>query len=119
MTDDYHKIKRAMIIDIFEAARNDDVDSLKTFIDGGMSLNQAKSSFLDMTPMHVACIENSYQFVEYACENAIFDPWARDANLRTAFDHAAACGNQRAKEALFKVMYNGVSYDFTKHEFSF
>jgi ankyrin repeat protein len=91
--------------DIFHAAEFNDINELVAALREGQSLNARKASQLNMTPVHVACIHSSNEFLSYALQNVTCDPWIRDDNLRTAFDHASAKSNKKVMQLLFNLMY--------------
>lgn len=91
--------------DIFNAARNNDPIELAAAIQDGQSLDDMQDLKSCLTPVHVACIHRSFEFLR-AAVTMRFDVWARDVNLRLALDHARA-QNLPAdiQEALFDKMY--------------
>lgn len=58
-----------------------------------------------MTPIHIACIYRSNDFLAAAAEHPSFDPWIRDRNGRLACDHAVAHANKVAHDLLVDRMY--------------
>lgn len=91
--------------DIFHAADVNDVNEMNAALRDGQRLDEQRSDMLNMTPLHVACIKSSTEFVQAALLEPSCDPWLRDDNLRVAFDHAAARRNQPAMRALLSVMH--------------
>lgn len=91
--------------DIFRAAINNDIAELMDALAEGQSLSERRSVFLNRTPVHVAAGRSSNDFLAVACNHETFDPWLRDDNNRTAFDHADAYANDRGKTLLFDKMY--------------
>lgn len=90
--------------DIFNAARNDDQKELAAAIQAGQSLDDIQDETSLLTPLHIACIHQSRDFLR-AAVTMEFDPWLRDCNLRLAIDHARAQGLTKIQEALFEKMY--------------
>ena len=100
-----------LLPDIFHAAQVNDVEELLDAIDDGQRLDDRKRSLLNMTPAHIACINSSTEFMLAACSQSSLDPWARDANGRTPFDHAAARGNRPVLQRLLALMHPPESLD--------
>ncbi|WP_145973378.1 ankyrin repeat domain-containing protein [Candidatus Phaeomarinobacter ectocarpi] len=91
--------------DIFNAARNNDPFELAAAIQDGQTLEDVEDQKSGLTPIHVACIHHSSEFLR-AAVTMNFDAWARDANLRLALDHARAQNLPTdIQEALFGKMY--------------
>jgi hypothetical protein len=90
--------------DIFRAARNDDPIELAAALQCGQTLDDVESDIIRMTPMHVACVSRSRNFLRVACQME-FDPWIRDANQRLVIDHARAQGLKDVQKAAFAKMY--------------
>jgi ankyrin repeat protein len=91
--------------DIFRAAENDDIAELYEALVEGQRLDERKDELLHMTPLHIACIRSSNDFLKVALYDESCDPWIRDDNLRLAFDHAAARNNKEAMTLLYQIMY--------------
>lgn len=85
--------------DLFNAAMNNDLSELQAALDEGQDINQIDRA--GMTPAHVACIYNSTEFVVAACKIEAFDPWIRDLNDRTPFEHAWARNNKVAMREIY------------------
>jgi len=92
--------------DIFHAAVTNNVDELHRALDDGQSLSAQDSFRLDMTPTHLAAGKHSNDFLEAAAKHESFNPWIRDANLRTPFDHARAFNNVDGMKILYDPMYS-------------
>ena len=90
--------------DIFRAARNNDIAELARALGDGQLLSDQKADLVNMTPVHVACLNTSNDFLAAAAQHHSFDPWIRDDNLRTPFDHASARNNRRAQRILLDFM---------------
>lgn len=90
--------------DIFRAALENDVGELISALSDGQLLSEQRSALLNMTPLHVACINASNDFLSAAAQHNSFDPWIRDDNLRTPFDHASARKNRQAQRTLLEFM---------------
>lgn len=95
----------SLLSDVFEAARTDNVEQLRTALAQGESLDARDVDALNMTPIHIACIFSSNAFLQTAVDESSFDPWIRDANGRVAFDHAWAKNNRTAMRLLFPLMH--------------
>jgi len=91
--------------DIFKAAENDDLVELNLALADGQSLSTQDPLRLEMTPLHVAALERSNNFLAAAVQNETCDPWIRDSNLRTAMDHAQAFNNTEGMKILYDPMY--------------
>lgn len=91
--------------DIFRAAENNDVEELLRALEDGQSLTDRKPDLANVNPVHLACIKSSVEFILVAVQQDSFDPWARDDNMRTAFDHASARNLKKPMEALFEKMH--------------
>lgn len=99
--------------DIFRAARIDDPFELTAALNFGQSLDDSEADHVKQTPMHIACVFKSTQFLEVAL-NHKFDPWVRDANGRLAIDHARAQGLVQFQRRFFELMYpNGEPNNIT------
>jgi len=90
--------------DIFNAARNNDPVELAAAIQDGQSLDDVQDEASGLTPLHVACIHRSENFLKTAM-TMDFDPWLRDANMRLAIDHARAQGLRDVQKGLVEKMY--------------
>ncbi|WP_373354492.1 hypothetical protein [Pseudoroseicyclus sp. CXY001] len=90
--------------DIFRAAVENDIGELSRALAEGQTLDQVSTNRLHMTPLHLACIHSSNDFLLAASRHKSFDPWARDDNMRTPWDHAAAKRNLEAQSLLLSVM---------------
>jgi ankyrin repeat protein len=91
--------------DLFRAARNNDIVELAAAIQDGQSLDEVQDEQSGLTPIHVACINQSVEFLRAAVQYK-FDPWIRDANMRTPLDHARAQGlDKQIQMDIFKKMY--------------
>lgn len=88
--------------DIFRAAQENDLDELARAFADGQLLTEKRKRLVGMTPLHVACLNTSNDFLAAASQHHSFDPWIRDDNLRTPFDHASARCNQRAQKFCLK-----------------
>ena len=91
--------------DLFKAAEKNDVETLRSALKAGQSLDRRHQRALGMTPIHLACIFGSNAFLKAAIEDGEFDPWLRDANGRVPFDHAWAKNNKEAMSLLFPLMH--------------
>jgi hypothetical protein len=91
--------------DIFRAAQNDDVFELQAALKAGQRLDEQRRDLVGMTPVHLACVFSSNNFLTAAASDESFNAWIRDNNLRVPFDHASAKNNLKAKIILFKAMY--------------
>jgi ankyrin repeat protein len=94
-----------LLPDIFHAAQFNDVEELFLALQDGQRLDERKRTLLNMTPAHIACISSSTEFMIAACSEPSLNPWARDSNGRTPFDHAAAKGNRAVMKALLPLMH--------------
>lgn len=90
-------------LDIFRAAKYDDPEELRRAVESGQTLNDTEET-MSFTPIHVAIIRRNLAFLDAAMAYD-FDPWLRDINQRTAFDHAYAHGLREIQEKLFRKMY--------------
>lgn len=90
--------------DIFRAAAENDISELVSALQEGQLLSEQRVDLLNMTPLHVACINWSNDFLAAASQHHSFDPWIRDDNLRTPFDHASARRNRPAQKTLLAFM---------------
>lgn len=91
--------------DIFNAAVNNDVDELIIALNKGQLLSSSRPEIAHMNPVHIACIEGSLDFIVEASKHHSFDPFSRDDNLRTPFDHASAHCNFDIMKILYEKMY--------------
>ena len=89
---------------IFMAAECDDVVELQMALRDGQSLNDT-SGWGGNTPMHIACRNNSINFIRYAATTGDADPWIRDHNHYLAIDHAAARSHKDIQRILLSLMY--------------
>lgn len=89
---------------IFKAAVEDDPAELKAALEAGQSLNDIEEDGVKMTPIQVACIKRSRDFLAEAL-TADFDPWIRDANQRLAIDHARCNQLPDEQKILLNKMY--------------
>ena len=89
---------------LFRAARNNDIIELAAALQDGQSLDEVQDRQTGLTPIHVACIHHSVDFLLAATQHK-FDPWIRDANLRTAMDHARAQNLREVQKSLLEKMY--------------
>ena len=85
--------------DIFRAALDDDLAELAAARGEGQRLTDADPMTL-MTPLHIAASRHSNQFIAEALKDDSCDPFQRDANDRTAWDHALAHNNIEGCELL-------------------
>ena len=90
--------------DIFRAAQENDIVELARAIEAGQLLSEQRRDLLNMTPVHIACLSASNDFLAAAAQHFSFDPWIRDDNQRTPFDHASARRNKKAQEILLGFM---------------
>lgn len=90
--------------DIFRAAANDDPDELAAALADGQSLDSHHREFYGMTPMHVACVHKSVNFLGEALQNE-FNAWSRDLNGRLSMDHAVAQGLEDVADELLERLY--------------
>lgn len=88
---------------IFNAALNDDVSEMFAALNDGQKLDD-KDEIGNFTPIHVAIIRESANFLKYAMDYD-FNPWIRDLNDRLAFDHASALGMKDIQKRLYRKMY--------------
>lgn len=88
---------------IFTAASNNDLAELQAALDAGQKLSD-QEPVLHMTPLHIAAARHCNDFLAEAAKHESFDPWVRDLNERTAFDHAAAYNNRDGMKTLYDVM---------------
>ncbi|MPT47982.1 MAG: ankyrin repeat domain-containing protein [Sphingobium sp.] len=92
------------VVDIFRAASNNDIDELRAALLEGQTLNDVNREFYRMTPMHIACLKKSRDFLEAALRED-FNPHQRDANGRTAMDHAIAQDMRDVASKIFDRQY--------------
>lgn len=90
--------------DIFRAASNNDVDELRRALADGQSLDTHHLEFYRMTPMHIACVRKSADFLHEALSHE-FNAWTRDANGRISMDHAIAQSMDDIADGLMKKLY--------------
>ncbi|MEM8772989.1 MAG: ankyrin repeat domain-containing protein [Pseudomonadota bacterium] len=90
--------------DIFIAAERNDPYLMARAIQAGQSLDDRKGA-LAATPIHFACINGSYEFVEAAINGHEFDPWIKDGNGKRAIDHSIIRGDQDIISLLFEKMH--------------
>jgi ankyrin repeat protein len=97
--------KSYRMADIFHAAKVDDVAELMEALADGQRLDTRLPKQLNMTPLHLACLSASNEFIKVAVDQESCDPWLRDDNARVAFDHAAAFNNKTAMLLTLRAMY--------------
>ena len=90
--------------DIFRAAANDDPIELVAALADGQSLDAQHREFYRMTPMHLACVRKSLNFLDVALSHQ-FNAWVRDANGRLSMDHAVAQGLEDVADDLLEKLY--------------
>lgn len=90
--------------DIFRAAANDDPEELAAALAEGQSLDTHHREFYEMTPMHIACVRKSENFLRTALQTE-FNAWSRDLNGRLSMDHAVAQGLEDVADELLKKLY--------------
>ena len=90
--------------DIFRAASNNDVFELQRALAEGQSLDTHHLEFYRMTPMHIACVRKSTDFLHEALSHE-FNAWTRDANGRISMDHAIAQSLDDIADGLMKKLY--------------
>lgn len=113
---------------LFEAARLDDVELMKSALSSGRSLNERRPES-GFTPLHIAALNGSNRFLEAALNRrrpvfASFsaldelksqmaaplgppeaDPWIRDNKGMLAMDHAEVRRDREAMRLLYAAMY--------------
>ena len=57
------------------------------------------------TPLHVAALNGSLEFIRAAASHKTADPWVRDHAQRLAIDHADARKDRETSKLLFHLMY--------------
>lgn len=90
--------------DIFRAAREDDVLEMELALQDGQSLSAAAES-TELTPVHVAAMRGSVNFLRAAMAHDPNTAWMQDGQLRTPFDHAAARKDRQSMAYLHNAMY--------------
>lgn len=90
--------------DIFRAAANDDPIELVAALADGQSLDSQSGEFYRMTPVHIACVHQSTNFLEVALKHN-FNAWTRDGNGRISMDHAVAQGLEEVADDLLAKLY--------------
>lgn len=89
---------------LFRAAHDNDVSEMSAAIINGASLSDIEPVAL-MTPLHAAVLAYASDFLEAASKEETFDPWVRDVNGRTPYDHAVAIVNKPAMDILYEPMF--------------
>ncbi|MCD1628098.1 ankyrin repeat domain-containing protein [Seohaeicola saemankumensis] len=90
--------------DIFRAAREDDLNELERALADGQSLDAAALD-THLTPVHVAAMRGSINFLEAAMMYNPQTAWMQDGQQRTPFDHAAARQDRQSMAHLHNAMY--------------
>jgi hypothetical protein len=97
--------------DIYHAVVLDDIDEFRECLfgdawSGGPALDQSRSAFDDMTPVHLACVRGSRKvFQEMLAYSKSFDPFVLDGAGRMAIDYALAFRRDDMARALQARMY--------------
>ena len=102
--------------DIFRAAREDDLRELQAALREGQSL---RSAWLDtgLTPVHIAAIRGSVNFLRVAMEQDPQSAWIQDVQLRLAFAHAAVRKDRQSMALLHNAMYPEASIPVPESQF--
>jgi hypothetical protein len=90
--------------DIFRAAREDDLYELRAALRDGQSLRVARLE-TGLTPIHVAAIRGSVNFLRVAMEHEPQAAWIQDVQLRLPFAHAAVRKDRQSMAYLHNAMY--------------
>lgn len=91
---------------LFEAAFNNDVGFMHYCLDAGKSFNDS-DGFCGFTPMHVAAIYKSHDFIREAIKTKQPNLWIRDDCLRLPFDISSAFKDYDAMNLMFDWMHEG------------
>lgn len=102
MIDDTETIDR-QAPDLFEAARNDDLDEYHTALKHGADLNDAKGN--GRTAIHFCAMHGAMNVLKAAIGHPDFDPWIRDAGGLLPIDHALAKDYTEIYNMLYDAMY--------------
>lgn len=92
--------------DLHEAAAKNDVAMMHECLARGQSFDRARGDN-KLTPMHIAAICKSHDFIRAAIETKLVNLWIRDGNLRLPFDISSAFKDHEAMKVMFDWMYEG------------
>lgn len=90
--------------DIFKAARDDNLYELQLALQDGQSL-RGGNLHTGLTPVHVAAMRGSVNFIRAAMEIDPETAWIQDNQLRMPFSHAAVRRDRQSMAYLHNAMY--------------
>jgi ankyrin repeat protein len=90
--------------DIFRAATENNVSELRDALAEGQSLDSRHAEFYLMTPMHLACVKKSRDFLQVALQHE-FNAWSQDSNGRLSMDHAIVNGLEDIADQMLEKLY--------------
>lgn len=90
--------------DIFRAAREDDLYELQLALQDGQTLRGGNLQ-TGLTPVHVAAMRGSVNFIRAAMEHDPETAWIQDNQLRMPFNHAAVRRDRQSMAHLHNAMY--------------
>lgn len=95
---------RTSEIDIFVAARDNDVPQLRAALTAGQSLS-AQRPENGFTPLHTAALNGSAEFIREALNHSTADPWRRNRGGQLPIDLAHASGHRMISVLFYDSMY--------------
>ena len=91
---------------LFVAARDNDVDHLAAGCEAGKRLDE-QDEFSGFTPLHVAALNGSLEFLVEALEHESANVWIRDFDNRLPIDHSDARSERDIGKLFYDRMYPG------------
>ena len=95
---------KSSAIDIFLAARNNDVPLLRAALTAGQSL-AAQRPENGFTPLHTAALNGSAEFIREALNHSTADPWRRNHQGHLPIDLAHSGGHRIISVLFYDSMY--------------
>lgn len=89
---------------LFKAALDNDVNHMNRALKEGKRLSEIdpRNGF---TPLHVAALNGSADFVQEALKDATAEPWLRDMAGHLAIDHSDAQNHKDVSALFFEAMF--------------
>lgn len=91
---------------LFIAARDNDLVHMAEGFDAGRRLDE-QDDLNGMTPLHVAALNGSLEFIVAALEHETANVWIRDFDNRLAIDHSDARSERDIAKLFYDRMYPG------------
>lgn len=91
---------------LFIAARENDLGHLAAGFEAGKRLDE-QDRFSGLTPLHVAALNGSLEFLVEALEHESANVWIRDFDNRLAIDHSDARSERDIAKLFYDRMYPG------------